>query len=57
MNERVWLRCFVDANKTVVVPEIRKCVYLLDYAHDQKLYLQSRTCFTVEHLKIIESFE
>ena len=47
----------MDANKAGVVFEICKCVYLLEYAHDHKLYLQSRTCFTVEHLKIIKSFE
>ena len=46
----------MDVNETVVVPEIRKCAYLLDYAHYHKLYLQSRTCFTIEHLKNIESF-
>ena len=48
---------FVDANKAVVVSEICKCVNLLDYAHHQKLYLQSKTCFTVEHFKIIKSYE
>ena len=47
----------MEPNKAVIVSEIWKCVNLLDYAHDHKLYSQSRTCFTIEHLKIIKSFE
>ena len=50
-------RCFVEPNKAVIVSEIYECVNLLDYAHDHKLYSQFRTCFTIEHLKIVKSFE
>ena len=47
----------MEPNKAVIVSEIYKSVNLLDYAHDHKLHSQIRTCFTIEHLKIIKSLE